>query len=167
SITDGQIFLEADMFNAGVRPAMNAGISVSRVGGAAQTKIMKKLSGGIRTALAQYRELAAFSQFASDLDDATKAQLDHGERVTELMKQKQYSPQSIAEMGVMLYAANEGYLNDIDVNKIGDFEQALLSYMHGEHGEMMSRIVETGDYNDEIESTIKAAIDAFKKTQTW
>ena len=167
SITDGQIFLEADMFNAGVRPAMNAGISVSRVGGAAQTKIMKKLSGGIRTALAQYRELAAFSQFASDLDDATKAQLDHGERVTELMKQKQYSPQSTAEMGVMLYAANEGYLNDIDVNKIGDFEQALLSYMHGEHGEMMSSIVETGDYNDEIESTIKAAIDAFKKTQTW
>ena len=167
SITDGQIFLEADMFNAGVRPAMNAGISVSRVGGAAQTKIMKKLSGGIRTALAQYRELAAFSQFASDLDDATKAQLDHGERVTELMKQKQYSPQSIAEMGVMLYAANEGYLNDIDVNKIGDFEQALLSYMHGEHGEMMSSIVETGDYNDEIESTFKAAIDAFKKTQTW
>ena len=167
SITDGQIFLEADMFNAGVRPAMNAGISVSRVGGAAQTKIMKKLSGGIRTALAQYRELAAFSQFASDLDDATKAQLDHGERVTELMKQKQYSPQSTAEMGVMLYAANEGYLNDIDVNKIGDFEQALLSYMHGEHGEMMSSIVETGDYNDEIESTFKAAIDAFKKTQTW
>ena len=110
SITDGQIFLEADMFNAGIRPAMNAGISVSRVGGAAQTKIMKKLSGGIRTALAQYRELAAFSQFASDLDDATKAQLDHGERVTELMKQKQYSPQSIAEMGLVLYAANEGHL---------------------------------------------------------
>ena len=107
SITDGQIFLEADMFNAGVRPAMNAGISVSRVGGAAQTKIMKKLSGGIRTALAQYRELAAFSQFASDLDDATKAQLDHGERVTELMKQKQYAPQSVAEMGAVLYAANQ------------------------------------------------------------
>ena len=113
SITDGQIFLEADMFNAGVRPAMNAGISVSRVGGAAQTKIMKKLSGGIRTALAQYRELAAFSQFASDLDDATKAQLDHGERVTELMKQKQYAPQSVAEMGAVLYAANEGYLDDV------------------------------------------------------
>ncbi|MCB1700254.1 MAG: F0F1 ATP synthase subunit alpha [Pseudomonadales bacterium] len=167
SITDGQIFLEADMFNAGVRPAMNAGISVSRVGGAAQTKIMKKLSGGIRTALAQYRELAAFSQFASDLDDATKAQLDHGERVTELMKQKQYSPQSTAEMGVMLYAANEGHLNDIEVNKIGDFEQALLAYMHGEHGEMMDKIVASGDYNDEIEGTFKAAIEAFKKTQTW
>jgi len=167
SITDGQIFLEADMFNAGVRPAMNAGISVSRVGGAAQTKIIKKLSGGIRTALAQYRELAAFSQFASDLDDATKAQLDHGERVTELMKQKQYSPQSVAEMGVMLYAADEGYLNDIDVTKIGDFEGALLSYMHAEHGEIMSQIVASGDYNDEIETTFKAAIEKFKSTQTW
>jgi F-type H+-transporting ATPase subunit alpha len=167
SITDGQIFLEADMFNAGVRPAMNAGISVSRVGGAAQTKIMKKLSGGIRTALAQYRELAAFSQFASDLDDATKAQLDHGERVTELMKQKQYSPKSIAEMGVVLYAANEGQLNDIEVNKIGDFEDALLSYMHAEHGDLMDGIVQSGDYNDEIEATFKSAIETFKKTQTW
>jgi F-type H+-transporting ATPase subunit alpha len=167
SITDGQIFLEADMFNAGIRPAMNAGISVSRVGGAAQTKIMKKLSGGIRTALAQYRELAAFSQFASDLDDATKAQLDHGERVTELMKQKQYSPQSIAEMGVVLYAANEGYLNDVEVNKVGDFEDALLSYMHAEHGELMSKIVDSGDYNDDIEATFKSAIETFKSTQTW
>ncbi|PLW70911.1 F0F1 ATP synthase subunit alpha [Pseudohalioglobus lutimaris] len=167
SITDGQIFLEADMFNAGVRPAMNAGISVSRVGGAAQTKIMKKLSGGIRTALAQYRELAAFSQFASDLDDATKAQLDHGERVTELMKQKQYSPQSIAEMGLLLYAANEGLLSDVEVAKIGDFEGALLSYMHAEHGELMTSIVESGDYNDEIEGTFKSAIEKFKSTQTW
>ena len=167
SITDGQIFLEADMFNAGVRPAMNEGISVSRVGGAAQTKIMKKLSGGIRTALAQYRELAAFSQFASDLDDATKAQLDHGERVTELMKQKQYSPQSIAEMGLLLYAANEGHLKDIDVAKIGDFEAALLSYVHAEHGELMSQIVESGDYNDDIANTFKSAIETFKSTQTW
>src|SRR5210317_2209673 len=167
SITDGQIFLEADMFNAGVRPAMNAGISVSRVGGAAQTKIVKKLSGGIRTALAQYRELAAFSQFASDLDDATKAQLDHGERVTELMKQKQYSPQSIAEMGLLLYAANEGHLKDIDVAKIGDFEAALLSYVHAEHGELMSQIVESGDYNDDIANTFKSAIETFKSTQTW
>jgi F-type H+/Na+-transporting ATPase subunit alpha len=167
SITDGQIFLEADMFNAGIRPAMNAGISVSRVGGAAQTKVIKKLSGGIRTALAQYRELAAFSQFASDLDDATKAQLDHGERVTELMKQKQYSPQSIAEMGMVLYAANEGYLNDIEVNKLGDFESALLSYMHAEHGDFMQSLVDSGDYNDEIEATFKSAIEAFKSTQTW
>jgi F-type H+-transporting ATPase subunit alpha len=167
SITDGQIFLEADMFNAGIRPAMNAGISVSRVGGAAQTKIMKKLSGGIRTALAQYRELAAFSQFASDLDDATKAQLDQGERVTELMKQKQYSPQSIAEMGVMLYAVDAGHMNDVEVNKIGSFEDALLSYMHAEHGELMRDIVATGDYNDEIEAAFKGAIEKFKATQTW
>jgi F-type H+-transporting ATPase subunit alpha len=167
SITDGQIFLEADMFNAGVRPAMNAGVSVSRVGGAAQTKIMKKLSGGVRTALAQYRELAAFSQFASDLDDATKAQLDHGERVTELMKQKQYSPQSVAEMGVMLYAANEGHLNEVEVSKIGDFEASLLSYMHAEYGDLMKSVVETGDYNGEIEASFKEALEKFKATQTW
>ena len=167
SITDGQIFLESDMFNAGIRPAMNAGISVSRVGGAAQKKIMKKLSGGIRTALAQYRELAAFSQFASDLDEATKAQLDHGERVTELMKQKQYSPLSIAEMGLLLYAVDQGFLKDVEVEKVGDFEAALLSYMHGEHGDLMNSIVESGDYNDEIEATFKSAVTAFKSTQTW
>ncbi|MFO7551242.1 MAG: F0F1 ATP synthase subunit alpha [Haliea sp.] len=167
SITDGQIFLEADMFNAGVRPAMNAGISVSRVGGAAQTKIIKKLSGGIRTALAQYRELAAFSQFASDLDEATKAQLDQGARVTELMKQGQYAPLSIAEMGIVLYAANEGFLRDVEVDKIGDFETSLLSYMHAEHGELMKTIVETGDYNDDIAASFKAALEKFKATQTW
>jgi F-type H+-transporting ATPase subunit alpha len=167
SITDGQIFLETDMFNSGIRPAMNAGISVSRVGGAAQTKIMKKLSGGVRTALAQYRELAAFSQFASDLDEATKAQLDHGERVTELMKQKQYSPQSIAEMGLMLFAANEGHLRDVEVEKIGDFESALLSYAHAEHGELMNRIVESGDYNDEISGAFAELIGKFKSTQTY
>ena len=167
SITDGQIFLEADMFNSGIRPAMNAGISVSRVGGAAQTKIIKKLSGGIRTALAQYRELAAFSQFASDLDDATKAQLDHGERVTELMKQKQYTPQSIAEMGVMVYAADNGYLQAVEVSKIGDFEGALLSYMKAEHGDLMDQINQSGDYNDDIGAGFKAALDKFVATQTW
>ena len=167
SITDGQIFLEADMFNAGVRPAMNAGISVSRVGGAAQTKIMKKLSGGIRTALAQYRELAAFSQFASDLDEATKAQLDHGERVTELMKQKQYSPLSVAEMGVMVFAADKGFLKDVVVEKINDFESALLSYMNTEHKELMVKINENGDYNDEIESTFTKALEEFASTGTW
>ena len=167
SITDGQIFLEADMFNAGIRPAMNAGISVSRVGGAAQTKIIKKLSGGIRTALAQYRELAAFSQFASDLDDATKAQLDHGERVTELMKQKQYTPQSIAEMGVMVYAADNGFLQSVEVSKIGDFEVALLSYMKAEHGDLMDQINQSGDYNDDIGAGFKAALDKFVATQTW
>jgi len=167
SITDGQIFLESDLFNAGVRPAMNAGISVSRVGGAAQTKVMKKLSGGIRTALAQYRELAAFSQFASDLDDATKAQLDHGERVTELMKQKQYSPQSIAEMGLLIYAADNGYLDDIPVEKIGDFEGSLLSYVHAEHADLMANIVATGDWNSELETAFKGLLDSFKSTQTW
>ncbi|RYZ88675.1 MAG: F0F1 ATP synthase subunit alpha, partial [Moraxellaceae bacterium] len=125
SITDGQIFLESSLFNAGIRPAVNAGISVSRVGGAAQTKIIKKLSGGIRTALAQYRELAAFAQFASDLDEATRKQLEHGVRVTELMKQKQYAPMSIADQAVSIYASNEGYLNDVPVEKIGAFEEAL------------------------------------------
>ena len=155
------------MFNAGIRPAMNAGISVSRVGGAAQTKIIKKLSGGIRTALAQYRELAAFSQFASDLDDATKAQLDHGERVTELMKQKQYSPQSIAEMGVMVYAADQGFLKEIEVSKIGDFESALLSYMKAEYSDLMDQINQAGDYNDDIAAGFKAALEKFVSTQTW
>jgi F-type H+-transporting ATPase subunit alpha len=167
SITDGQIFLEADMFNAGVRPAMNAGISVSRVGGAAQTKIVKKLSGGIRTALAQYRELAAFSQFASDLDDATRAQLDHGERVTELMKQKQYAPQSIAEMGLVLYAANEGHLKDVEVAKVGAFEAALIAYMRSEHSALMDEIAADGGWDDAREASFKSAIEAFKSTQTW
>ncbi|MBN4055408.1 F0F1 ATP synthase subunit alpha [bacterium AH-315-K03] len=167
SITDGQIFLEADMFNAGIRPAMNAGISVSRVGGAAQTKIMKKLSGGIRTALAQYRELAAFSQFASDLDDATRAQLDHGERVTELMKQKQYSPMSVAEMGLMVYCANEGLLNDVDVAKIGDFEAALLSFAHADYSELMRDIDQTGDWNSDYETKFKELVEKFKTTQTY
>jgi F-type H+-transporting ATPase subunit alpha len=167
SITDGQIFLEADMFNAGVRPAMNAGVSVSRVGGAAQTKIIKKLSGGIRTALAQYRELAAFSQFASDLDAATKAQLDHGERVTELMKQKQYSPLSIAEMGLVLYAADNGFLQTVEVSKIGDFEDALLSYMKAEHSDLLDQINQSGDYNDDIAAGFKAALEKFVATQTW
>jgi F-type H+-transporting ATPase subunit alpha len=167
SITDGQIFLETSLFNAGIRPAMNAGISVSRVGGAAQTKIIKKLGGGIRLALAQYRELAAFAQFASDLDDATRAQLEHGQRVTELMKQSQYSPLSVAEMGVVLYAANEGYLKEIEINKIGDFESAMLSYMNSEHADLMSSINESGDYNDDIEATFKSALDKFVETQTW
>ena len=167
SITDGQIFLEADMFNSGIRPAMNAGISVSRVGGAAQTKIMKKLSGGIRTALAQYRELAAFSQFASDLDEATKAQLDHGERVTELMKQTQYSPLSVAEMGIMVFAADKGFLKEIAVEKIGDFETALLSYMNSEHKDLMDAINVSGDYNDDIEAIFDKAMKKFISTQTW
>ena len=167
SITDGQIFVETDLFNAGIRPAMNAGLSVSRVGGAAQTKIIKKLGGGIRLALAQYRELAAFSQFASDLDDATREQLEHGQRVTELMKQSQYSPLSVAEMGVSLYAANEGYLKEVSVAKVGDFESALLSYMNTEHGDLMARVNENGDWSDDIEAGYKAAVDKFAASQTW
>jgi len=167
SITDGQIFLETDLFNSGIRPAMNPGISVSRVGGAAQTKIIKKLGGGIRIALAQYRELAAFAQFASDLDEATRAQLEHGQRVTELMKQKQYSPLSVAEMGVVIYAANNGYLKDIALNKVLDFEASLLSYMNSEEAALMASINETGDWNDDFESKFKAALDKFKSTQTW
>lgn len=167
SITDGQIFVETSLFNAGVRPAMNAGISVSRVGGAAQTKIIKKLGGGIRLALAQYRELAAFAQFASDLDEATRAQLEHGQAVTELMKQKQYAPMSVAEMGVVLYAANEGYLKDVAVDRIGKFEAALLDYMNSEEKALMEKINEKGDYNGDIEAGIKAAIEKFKATQTW
>ena len=167
SITDGQIFLETDLFNAGIRPAMNPGISVSRVGGAAQTQIIKKLGGGIRIALAQYRELAAFAAFASDLDDATRAQLEHGQRVTELMKQKQYSPLSVAEMAVSLYAANEGHLKDIELNKVLDFEASLLSYMNSENAELMDRINTTGDYDDDIEAQFKAALEQFKATQSW
>ena len=167
SITDGQIFLETDLFNSGIRPAMNPGISVSRVGGAAQTKIIKKLGGGIRIALAQYRELAAFAAFASDLDDATRAQLEHGQRVTELMKQKQYSPLSIAEMGVSLFAANEGFLEDIELNKVLDFESALLAYMNSEHGDLLGKINESGDYDDGIEKAFRAALEKFKSTQTW
>ncbi|MBQ0798018.1 MAG: F0F1 ATP synthase subunit alpha [Porticoccaceae bacterium] len=167
SITDGQIFVETDLFNAGIRPAMNAGLSVSRVGGAAQTSIIKKLGGGIRLALAQYRELAAFSQFASDLDDATRAQLEHGQRVTELMKQAQYSPQSVAEMGVVLYAANQGYLKTVEINKIGDFEASLLSYMKSEHIDLMNEVDSTGSWSADIQASFKAALDKFVATQTW
>ena len=167
SITDGQIFLESDKFNAGERPAMNPGISVSRVGGDAQVKFMSKISGGIKIALAQYRELAAFSQFASDLDDATRRQLEHGERINELMKQKQYAPMTVAEMGVVLFAAGEGYLEDIEVGKVLDFESALISYMNSEHGNFMAEVNENGAYTDEIVESMKSAVDTFKTTQTW
>lgn len=167
SITDGQIFLESSLFNSGIRPAVNAGISVSRVGGAAQTKIIKKLSGGIRTALAQYRELAAFAQFASDLDDATREQLDHGERVTELMKQKQYQPMSIAEQAAVIYASNEGFLADVPVEKIGAFEDAYLRYMHDEQSELMREIDDTANYNDDIAGRLKSAVQTFKQNHSY
>jgi F-type H+-transporting ATPase subunit alpha len=167
SITDGQIYLETDLFNAGVRPAINAGLSVSRVGGAAQTKIIKKLGGGIRLALAQFRELAAFAQFASDLDEATRKQLERGQRVTELMKQKQYSPMSVAEMAVSLFAVDRGYLDDVALNQIAAFESALLSFMNAEKADLIKQINQTGDYNDEIEGKLKAALDDFKANHAW
>ena len=167
SITDGQIYLELDRFNAGIRPAMSPGISVSRVGGAAQVPFMKKLSGGVKLALAQYRELAAFSQFASDLDDVTRRQLDHGARVEELMKQNQYAPMSVAEMGVVLYAANEGYLDGVPVERVLDFERDLLAHMNSEHGEWMAEITASGDYNDDIAAYMKAALEKFKASHTY
>lgn len=167
SITDGQIFLETDRFNAGIRPAMSPGISVSRVGGAAQVPFMKKISGGIKLALAQYRELAAFSQFASDLDEATRTQLEHGQRVEELMKQPQFSPMSVAEMGVSLFAANEGYLNEVPVNRVLDFERDLMDHMNTNHGEWMQQITESGDYSDEIEAFLREALEEFVKTHSY
>ena len=167
SITDGQIFLEADLFNAGIKPAINPGISVSRVGGAAQTKIMKKLSGGVRTALAQYRELAAFSQFASDLDEITKAQLARGQRITELIKQKQYSPLSVAQQSLSIFAADKGHMDDVEVEKIGSFEEALHGFFSSEKPELEKAINETGDWNDDIEKKFTEIVEQFKKTQTF
>jgi F-type H+-transporting ATPase subunit alpha len=166
SITDGQIFLDIDMFNSGIRPAVHAGLSVSRVGGAAQTKVIKKLGGGVRLALSQYRELAAFAQFASDLDATTSKQLDRGQRVTELMKQPQYSPMSVAQMAVSLYAADRGYLDKVELEKITTFEKALLDYMASSHSEYMATL-NKGDWNDEIEGQLKAALDEFMTTGSW
>ena len=166
SITDGQIFLETNLFNSGLRPAVDAGLSVSRVGGAAQTKLIKKLGGGVRLALAQYRELAAFSQFASDLDEQTRKQLERGERVMELMKQTQYSPLNISSMGLVLYAANEGYLDNVEVSKIKDFEKALLGFATSEYSDFMNSIEESGDYNDDIGKSLKDLVAKFVSTQT-
>jgi F-type H+-transporting ATPase subunit alpha len=162
SITDGQIFLETDLFNAGIRPAMNAGISVSRVGGAAQTKVVKKLSGGIRIALAQYRELAAFAQFASDLDEATRKQLERGQRVTELMKQKQYLPLSVGNMAATLYAVEKGYIDAVPVNKILAWEAGLHQFLGNSQGELLGKL-NTGDWNDALEAGLKSAMDAYVK----
>ncbi len=167
SITDGQIFLETDLFNANIRPAINAGLSVSRVGGAAQTGIVKKLGGGVRLALAQYRELAAFAQFASDLDDATRRQLERGQRVMELMKQKQYSPMSVAEMGVSLYAVERGYLDDVEIAKVGDFEDAMQAHMNAEHSELMDSINAEPNLTDEVDEKLKSALDGFKANAVY
>ena len=162
SITDGQIFLETDLFNAGIRPAINAGISVSRVGGAAQTKVIKKLGGGIRLALAQYRELAAFSQFASDLDEATRKQLRHGEVVTELMKQKQFSTLSVAEMALTLWAINNGSYEDVPVNKALHFESEFLAHIRTQHADLLKAIDDTGAMSDEQQEVLKKAMQTFK-----
>jgi F-type H+-transporting ATPase subunit alpha len=167
SITDGQIYLETDLFNAGIRPAINAGLSVSRVGGAAQTKIIKKLGGGVRLALAQYRELAAFAQFASDLDAATRRQLERGQRVTELMKQKQYAPLSVAEMAVSLFAVNEGFIDEVPVNKVVDFEAALHAHAHANAKPLLDRIEASGDYNDEIAGELKALLESFASSGAY
>ncbi len=167
SITDGQIYLETDLFNSGIRPAINAGLSVSRVGGAAQTKIIKKLGGSIRLDLAQYRELAAFSQFASDLDETTRKQLERGQRVTELMKQKQYSPLSVAEQAMSLFAANQGFLDDVDRKKVVDFEAAMLSFMRSKYAELLAKINNTGDFSDDIANSMRAALQEFKASSVW
>jgi F-type H+-transporting ATPase subunit alpha len=163
SITDGQIFLETDLFNAGIRPAINAGVSVSRVGGAAQTKAIKRLGGGVRLALAQYRELAAFAQFASDLDEATRKQLERGRRVTELMKQQQYSPLSVAEMAISLFAINQGYLDDVEVPKLLAFEAELHKYMKAQHGALVDKIETSKDLDKDGEAQLATAVAEFKK----
>ena len=167
SITDGQIFLETDLFNAGIRPAINAGLSVSRVGGAAQTKIIKKFAGGVRLALAQYRELAAFSQFVSDLDEVTRKQLERGQRIIEIMKQKQYTPMSVGHMATILFAADLGYLDDVPVNQIAMFERALLNNLDTHASELMTHLNKTGDFNDEISKQLHQALKSFKDTQAW
>ncbi len=167
SITDGQIFLETDLFNAGFRPAINAGLSVSRVGGAAQTPLIKKLGGGVRLALAQYRELAAFSQFASDLDEQTRKQLERGERVMELMKQPQYRPLTIADMALSLYAVNEGWLDEVEVEKVRAFESALHAYARSEHGDFLDELSRTGAHDEEILARLKDILETFVKTQSW
>ncbi|MGB6352999.1 MAG: F0F1 ATP synthase subunit alpha [Steroidobacteraceae bacterium] len=164
SITDGQIFLETDLFNAGMRPAINAGISVSRVGGAAQTNIIKKLGGGVRLALAQYRELAAFSQFASDLDEATRRQLERGQRVTELMKQKQYAPMSVAEMALSLYAANNGFFDKIDRRKVVETEATLQSFARASYADLLKSINAKPELSGDIEAALKKCCTEFFTT---
>ncbi len=167
SITDGQIFLETDLFNAGIRPAINAGISVSRVGGAAQTKVIKKLGGGVRLSLAQYRELAAFAQFASDLDEATRKQLDRGRLVTELMKQPQYSPLSVSEEALTLFSVNKGYYDDVPVEKALTFESGLRQFIKSKYGALMDKLEQTKDMDAEGEKAWSAAIEDFKKNGTY
>jgi F-type H+-transporting ATPase subunit alpha len=164
SITDGQIFLDTDLFNAGVRPAIDAGISVSRVGGAAQTKVIKKLGGGVRLALAQYRELAAFAQFASDLDDVTRKQLDRGRLVTELMKQSQYSPMSVSQMAITLHAVNQGFFDDVEVKKALDVERQMQRFIEQKHADLVSKVETSKDLDAAAEQALNKAIEEFKAT---
>ena len=167
SITDGQIYLETDLFNSGIRPAINAGLSVSRVGGAAQTNIIKKLGGGVRLALAQYRELQAFSQFASDLDETTRKQLEHGARVTELMKQGQYATLSVALMALSLFAANHGYLDTVDAKKVVDFEKALHAYAKSEHASVLESVNSEPKLTKEVEDAFHSLLKSFTTNHTW
>jgi len=167
SITDGQIFLETDLFNAGIRPAINAGISVSRVGGAAQTKVIKKLGGGVRLALAQYRELAAFAQFASDLDEATRKQLERGRMVTELMKQPQYEPLQVWEMALTLFAVNNGYFDDIDVRKALSAERSMRDYIRNKYADLVKRIESTRDLSKDDEEQLQQAMKDWKSSGTY
>jgi F-type H+-transporting ATPase subunit alpha len=165
SITDGQIFLETDLFNSGIRPAINAGLSVSRVGGAAQSKVMKKLAGGVRMALAQYRELAAFAQFASELDETTRKQLERGQRMTEIMKQKQYMPLSVGQMAVSLFAAERGYIDDVPFHQVVEFEGKLLGYMQSEETSLLEQINQQLELTQELEIALQKAIKQFKSMQ--
>lgn len=167
SITDGQIYLDVNLFNAGVRPAINAGLSVSRVGGAAQTKIIKKLIGTLRISLAQYRELEAFAQFASDLDEATRKQLERGQRIMEILKQPQYLPLSVAEMAFIWFIADKGYLDDVELKKITDFENAFLSYLREQHKDFIDEINKDPIYSDENAEKMKEIVEEFKRTQAW
>jgi len=167
SITDGQIYLDTDLFNSGIRPAINAGLSVSRVGGAAQTQIVKKVGGGMRLAQAQFRELEAFAQFASDLDETTRKQLERGQRSTEILKQKQYSPLSVADIAVSLFIADQGYLDDVELKKVVSFEEELRRFMHDKYADLLKSINENPVYNDEIKNKLHDAIKDFKQTQSW
>merc|ERR1712228_1009773 len=162
SITDGQIFLESDLFNSGIRPAINAGLSVSRVGGAAQTKIIKKLGGGIRLALAQYRELASFAQFASDLDEATRKQLERGQRVTELMKQAQFSPMTVANMAISLFAVEKGYLDDVALKDVVSFEKDLQDFVSSSYSELLNKVNSEFKYDKEVEAQFDEVLKQFK-----
>ena len=167
SITDGQIFLESDLFNANFRPAINAGLSVSRVGGAAQTDIVKRLGGGVRLALAQYRELAAFAQFASDLDEATRRQLERGQRIMEVLKQPQYTPLSVAHQAMTLYAVDRGFMDDVELDRISDFTDALMSYMDSSRSSLLAQVNGDPKWDDGVEKQFKDAVEDFKANHAW